>query len=149
VPEHYHHGAKQLNITADIDKARWARPVPLSPAAREALDAVCPPDGGLIFGDHDYREHVAAAATLALPKAIADRFCGAHLRSARTTHLLEETGNLAGVQFLVGHKKGETTSLYLRPSERAARAALESFGGELPNTGGKRRKRQKKKPSKS
>jgi integrase len=146
VPEHYLHGANELNITADIDKGRWARSVPLSPAAREALDAVCPPNGGLIFGDHDYREHVAAAAAQALPKAVADRFCGAHLRSARTTHLLEETGNLAGVQFLVGHRKDETTSLYLRPSERAARAALDAFGGETPNTGGSGRSDKRRSP---
>lgn len=149
MPEHYHQGSKELNIAADIDKARWARAVPLSPAAMTALEAVCPANGGLIFGAHDYREHVAAAARAALPKAIADRFCGAHLRSARTTHLLEASGNLAGVQFLVGHKKGETTSLYMRPSERAARAALEPFGGSCRIRGGKPPRRQKTKPSKS
>lgn len=137
VPEHYSPGATSIRIDAAIDKTRSAREVPLTTAAREALDAVCPPKGGIIFGGHDYREHLEKAAKEALPKAAADIFTGAHLRSARLTHLLEKTGNVAGVQHLAGHADTRSTSRYLRPTFRAAEAVLESFGGQSPNTGGK------------
>jgi len=133
VPEHYSKGQDFLNITANIDKSRWARQVPLSDEAREALDAVCPAEG-LIFGDHDYREHIAKAAGLALPKEVADRFCGAHLRSARLTHALEVSPNLAGVGYLAGQRSVHTTALYARQSARAARAVLDAFRGQSPNS---------------
>lgn len=122
-PEHYHRGARLLTLTADVDKVRWAREVPLSPRARKALDAVTP-EAGPIFGKHDYREHLERAAQAVLPAAVADRFTGAHLRSAMITHRLEETGNLAGVQYLAGHRQAKTTGGYARPSLRAAEAAL-------------------------
>ena len=141
VPNHYAPGATSLRIGADIDKTRAARDVPLTAAAREALDATIialtprndgKPYTGPIFGAHEYREHVAKAAAAALPKAVADVFTGAHLRSARLTHLLEQSGNVAGVQFLAGHADTRSTSRYLRPSFRAAEAVL--FGGQSPNT---------------
>ena len=71
--------------------------------------------GGLILGDHDYREHIAAAAMTTLPKAVAERFCGAHLPSARTTHLLEATGNLA-----VSSSWSATRRARRRPSTESA-----------------------------
>lgn len=139
-PTHWHKGSDVLTITPEIDKIRHPRPVPLTPAAVAALASVCPPKGGLLFGGHDYREHVRKAAKKALPPAVAATFTGAHLRSARLTHLLERTGNVAGVQHLAGHKDTRSTSRYLRPSFRAAQAVLESFGGHSSNTGGTRRK---------
>lgn len=148
VPEHYSPGASSLRITPEIDKTRSAREVPLTVAARAALDAVCPPKGGLLFGGHDYREHVEKAAKEALPRAVAAVFTGAHLRSARITHLLESTGNVAGVQHLAGHADTRSTSRYLRPSFRAAEAVLESFGGQSSNSGGKSKPLRKSKKSK-
>jgi site-specific recombinase XerD len=128
-PEHYRKGQAYIRLTADVDKNAWAREVPLSKAARAALDRVCPKKGP-IFGAHDYRPHVAAAANAVLSADRAARFTAAHLRSARITHLLEATGNLPGVQFLVGHKLATTTNAYSRPSERAALAVL----GRLRNS---------------
>jgi site-specific recombinase XerC len=137
VPTHYTRGASLLRITPEIDKVRHAREVPLSPAARKALDAVVAalpkmPDGkayaGTIFGHHDYRKHLAAAAAATLPKAAAAVFTGAHLRSARITHWLEATGNLPGVQHLVGHEDTRSTNRYLRPTFRAAAAVLDASG---------------------
>lgn len=125
-PMHYRKRQASVRITVELDKGRWARDVPLSARARTALDAVCPKQG-VIFGKHDYREHIRAAAAAAMPAdpGRAERFCGAHLRSARVTHLLEQPGaNLPGVQFLVGHKSTATTSRYVRPSARAARDVL-------------------------
>lgn len=122
-PTHYRKGASTLTLTSTADKARFGRELPLSDKARAALDSVCPKEG-LIFGKHDYREHIKEAAEATLPADVADRFAGTHLRSARITHLLEETGNLPGVQYLAGHRLASTTALYTKPSLRAARAAL-------------------------
>lgn len=123
VPENYERGAKSLNITPNIDKGRWSRRVPLSPEAQRALKRVCP-EKGVIFGMHDYRTQIRRAATKALPPDRAKLFTGAHLRSARATHWLDNGAPLTGVQFLLGHLRTDTTAKYIRPSERAAKAAL-------------------------
>jgi site-specific recombinase XerC len=122
-PKHYRRESTTLLITPDIDKARQGRELPLSQRARDALDAVCPKEGA-IFGKHDYREHLKVAAEKVLPADVAARFAGTHLRSARITHLLEQSGNLPGVQYLAGHLLASTTAIYTRPSLRAARAVL-------------------------
>jgi site-specific recombinase XerD len=128
VPTHYRVGQALLRITPDIDKARYGRDVPLTRRARRILDYVCRALGkdyaGPIFGSHDYRKHIAKAARKVLPPETAELFCGAHLRSARITHLLEHGANMPGVQFLVGHKQISTTSRYVKPSFRAAEDAL-------------------------
>lgn len=116
---HYRKGSSTIMVTPELDKNRWGRELPLSAEARAALDAVCPADG-VIFGKHDYREHLKAAAALALPPERAEIFCGAHLRSAMITHKLEATGNLPGVQYLAGHKLATTTAGYAKASMRAA-----------------------------
>lgn len=125
VPEHYRRGAKELTITPELDKNRWARKVPLSPAAQRALNRVLP-KSGVIFGAHRYETPIRRAALAAMPKdpERAKLFTGAHLRSARITHWIDEGGSLTGIQFLVGHEHLETTAGYVRPSERAARSVL-------------------------
>lgn len=75
VPEHYEKGSPSLRLTDDADKQRWGREVPLSKRARDALDAVCP-DEGLIFGWHDYRPHIKAAAEQVLPPEMAKHRTG-------------------------------------------------------------------------
>jgi integrase len=153
VPTHYRRGESMLRLTAAADKARWGRDVPLTARAREALDSVIAVHEaraaelaraerefsgetsgraaeftGLVFGHHDYRDHIRKAAELALPRELAERFAGTHLRSARITHLLERPkANLPGVQHLAGHKLMSTTARYVKPSFRAA---LEALGGE-------------------
>jgi hypothetical protein len=57
-PEHYRRGARELRLTKDIDKNRYARGLPLTSKARAALDRICP-DKGLIFGEHEYRSSSA------------------------------------------------------------------------------------------
>ena len=140
VPLHWTPGAPALNITPEIDKTRNARSVPLSAAALDALEAAAArlPVSGLLFGSHNYIEHVRAAAKVALTPAKAATFTGAHTRSARLTHWLEATGNIAGAQYLAGHLDTRSTSRYLRPSFRAASALLDSFGGHAENTGDKK-----------
>lgn len=129
VPEHYTTGSSTLRVPGDDDKIGFERVVPLTKRARAALDEVAP-EKGLIFGAHDYRTHLVAAAKAVLGDGTQRQliFNGAHLRSARVTHLLERTTNVPGVQFLVGHKLMATTSRYVKPSERAARDVLDSIG---------------------
>jgi hypothetical protein len=136
VPEHYEKGSATLRLTDAIDKQRWGRDLPLTARARAALDAVCP-DQGLIFGWHDYRSHLKAAAGKVLKGERARRFAGSHLRSARITHLAEESQNLPGIQFLVGHKLLSTTSRYAKPS---LRAALEVLNLGLPQKAARKKK---------
>lgn len=131
-PMHYRKGASTLLVTPDIDKARFGRELPLTLKARRALDSVCPEEGP-IFGKHDYRDHVTAAARTAFPAEVAARFSAPHLRSARITHLLEKSGNVPGTQYMAGHKTLAATSVYAKPSLRAAFAAL-----GMPKNSGKR-----------
>ncbi len=125
---------------------------PLSPRAREALDRVLAwheierrekaaglgrlapsePYAGPIFGVHNYKKQVRKAARAALPSELAERFCAAHLRSARITHLIELGANLLGVQYAAGHKQLSTTSKYVRPGFRAA---VEAMAVDAPPTG--------------
>jgi integrase len=124
VPEHYQKGAAHMTITADIDKVRFGRAVPLTPGARAVLDEACP-EKGLLFGRHDARRYFKAAALAAkMPLG----FSPYDLRHARTTELIERTGNLLGVAYLVGHKQVTTTNAYAKPTQRAAERALASAG---------------------
>jgi len=124
-PDCYRVGAAWLRVFAGSDKARAARDVPLSDRARAYLDAACP-DEGLIFGAPDLREAWRRACAAALPPELARRVIPSHLRSARATHLLDDGAPLSGVQYLLGHARTSTTSIYVRPSMRAAMAALEA-----------------------
>ncbi len=131
VPEHYEPGAEMVRLTDEADKNRWGREVPLTPRAREILEAVAP-TVGLIFGKHDYRPHIKAAAEQVLPAEMAKRFAGSHLRSAFTTHELELGKNILGIQYRVGHKLLSTTSRYAKPSLRAAMETIECARGVTP-----------------
>lgn len=131
VPEHYEPGSELLRLTDETDKNRWGREVPLTPRAREILETVAPPEG-LIFGKHDYRPHIKAAAEQVLPAEMAKRFAGSHLRSAFTTHELELGKNILGIQYRVGHKLLSTTSRYAKPSLRAAMETIDGPRGVTP-----------------
>jgi integrase len=133
VPEHYVRGQRVLHLTPDVDKARYGRDVPLTKRARRVLDYLIKKMGpdfrGPIFGTdsgagHDYRKRLQRAAFKVLPREVAASFCGAHLRSARITHLLESGANIVGVQHLAGHKQISTTAKYVRAGFRAATDAI-------------------------
>ncbi len=112
-------------MTAEIDKARFARDVPLSAEAMAALETVAP-KSGLIFGEHDYRDILEKAAEVLSPEKRAT-FTQYDLRHGRLTHLAE-TGNLTGAAYLAGHKRVSTTDRYVRPGRRAAERALAAVG---------------------
>jgi integrase len=132
-PEHYHRGARYLIIPEELDKARAGRPIPLTAAARKALDAVCP-ESGLIFGKHKYHKHLVETAKRVLGKRVSPY----DLRHARITHWLEESGNMPGTQYLAGHALVSTTAKYAHPSLRAAEAVLGKKRTVLPVTKRKR-----------
>lgn len=127
VPEHYTKGAETLEITADIDKARFARTLPLSEKAREVLDAVLAgrTKPGPIFGTSRHVKHFKKAAdACGLPKETAPY----DLRHARGTHGLEASGgNLNGVAYLLGHKQVTTTNRYVHASQRAGATVLSAI----------------------
>lgn len=139
VPQHYQIGSDRLQLSADTDKARYGREVPLTERARHELDNLLrhyervsgQPHTGPIFGKHDYRQHVRKAARVALPPQQAERFAATHLRAHGITHLLESGANLLGVQFRAGHKQIATTSKYAKPSYRAAVDTLKKRPGPL------------------
>jgi integrase len=126
-PTHWAPGRTSLSITEDIDKSRYGREVPLTAEACAILARCCPSEPGTIFGAHDYRNHIkaAAAAVLAADKAI--QFSGYDFRHARTTESLHRTGNMLGVAYLVGHKRLTTTDHYAHASERHAREAVDAL----------------------
>jgi integrase len=122
VPENYVAGNRVLVISDEIDKVRFGREVPLTPKARDALDAVLPPVG-VIFGGHNYRAQLAKAAAKVLPPERARTFTAYDLRHARATQWAEG-GNLVGVAYLLGHKQVTTTNKYARPNQAAAKRVL-------------------------
>jgi integrase len=119
-----------LQVRDEADKARFGRELPLSPAARDALDRSLPKEGGLIFGAHDYRVPLRAAALAAgLPEGKAKKLTPYDFRHSRLTHFGETSDNLVGVMYLAGHKHASTTSIYMHGSKRAAENVLKSVSG--------------------
>jgi integrase len=139
---HHTKGAELVTLTRDVDKARFAREVPLIEEAQKAFDSVYPKEhGGLLFGDHDYRGYVKRAAIKVLGLERGRNFNAAHFRSACITHLLEDTDNVAGAQWMAGHLRMSTTARYVKTSLRAGKAAVEVAEA-------KRRARAKQRPLK-
>jgi integrase len=124
VPENYRPGATALTITDEMDKNRFRRELPLSEAARKALDSICP-GKGLIFGAHDFRTPLRAAARAAgIDDYRADRISDYDFRHSRLTHLGQVTSNLSGIMYLAGHRQPSTTAKYMRPQRAAAEEVL-------------------------
>jgi len=119
-PTDYRPGAATLQIRDEIDKNRFGRELPLSAAARVALDSVCPTNG-LIFGDHDCVMLLRRAAEAAGIDAYrAARISDYDFRHSAATHLGRSSDNLSGVMYLLGHKQPATTARYVRPQKDAA-----------------------------
>jgi integrase len=120
VPADYRKGASDLRIDGEDDKARYARMLPLSELAGAALDSVCP-ERGRIFGRHDFRAYVKAAAkAVGLPPEFSDY----DLRHARAQHLVDAGVPLTAVQFLLGHVQLSTTNRYVRADRKGAERAV-------------------------
>jgi len=122
-PEHYFKGSEVLQITGDIDKVDFGRDIPLSAAARAALDSVCPEEG-LIFGRHNFRNILAAAVKAAkLPEHLAKTFATYDFKHRAATEMAS-TGDLAGTAYLMGWKHVTTANNYVHPDAEAAEEVL-------------------------
>jgi integrase len=123
---HWRSGQPYIAVSADIDKNRWARNVPLSPEALAALESVTPHPDGRMFRHLDFRFSLRKAATLGgVPAHIADRVHTYDLRHARTTDWVNKTGSLPGVGFLVGHKQATTTNRYSHADQKQGQEVIE------------------------
>lgn len=127
VPEHWSREAPgELVVTADVDKAKYARRLPLTSRAQAALEAYAP-ESGVIFGAKDCRQYIrAAAAEVGMPRG----FSPYDLRHGMATLHVEATGNLVGVGYLLGHRKVTTTAIYVHGSRRAAEDVLRHSGAD-------------------
>lgn len=124
-PDDYNPKRPTLRVREEIDKARFGRELPLSPAAREALDSAIPEDGGLIFPPANYRAALHNAAKAAGLEPERARHLSYHdWRHAALTHMASATTDLAGMAYLAGHKDVTTTAKYVHASLRAAERAL-------------------------
>lgn len=115
VGTHWKRGWSTLKITADVDKNRWGREVPLTPRAIEILESLPYDESGRMFDDRDFRSTIRKAAAKVMPPELARRFHLNDLRHIRTTEMTS-TGNLLGTQFLVGHLRVTTTNRYVHAS---------------------------------
>lgn len=123
-PGDYRLGADSLRIRKEIDKASYARSVPLTQGARDALDSVVP-SKGTIFKRADHRHQLRKAAErIGIPLHLARHVSYHDFRHARITHLLDQRAPLTGVAYLVGHRRVTTTNRYAHAHEEAARRAL-------------------------
>jgi integrase len=124
-PRHYRKGSATLFIAREIDKAHYERTIPLSAAAREALDMVCPDGDGPLF-PHLRKAAMRAALEKAARMAGVEGALSVYdFRHSRISQLANAGGSLPGVAFLVGHRHVATTSLYTHATAEAARAALD------------------------
>lgn len=144
VPEHFMSGRAELRITAEIDKARYERTIPITAAARAELELVAP-KRGLIFGAVDYRHTLRKAAARAGLSGDRVEHLGYHaFRHARTTALLDAGASLTGTAYLVGHRHVTTTNLYAHAKRRAAEEALGAIRDTGRDTARKSRRDTKK-----
>lgn len=121
-PAHFRRGATELFIEARIDKVGYDRTIPLSPRAAELLNLVCPVSGGPLF-PHAKRANWALRIALrdtgiTLPVSIYD------FRHSRISLMANSGAPLAGVAYLVGHKRVSTTALYVQGDKEAGKKAL-------------------------
>lgn len=127
-PLHFNKGARRLFITREIDKEGFERHVPLSTAARKALDRVCPSKPGKLFDapKGSLKTYLARAVEAA---GLTDRgICVYDFKHTRISIGANTPGvALAGIAHLVGHKHVSTTALYVQTGEDAAAAALDAM----------------------
>jgi site-specific recombinase XerD len=121
---HWRKGWRHLHITEASDKNRWRRDVPLSDRAVEILEATPVQKDGQMFAVRDFRESIRGAALKVMPAEVAKSFHLHDIRHARTTELLELTGDLPGVGFLVGHKQVTTTNRYAHQNAKSAATVM-------------------------
>jgi len=120
-----------LHMRAELDKNRWERVIPLSNRARAAVKSLgtrMPADP--LFGAHDYRAVFRKACVQALGEERGSLVTPYDLKHARVTHLFEDGASIPGIKFLTG--TDVALDRYIRPSRRAAEAAIGGHSGDGP-----------------
>lgn len=138
MPRHWKPGARDLLITADIDKTRKRRTLPLTPRALAALEAAVEATGrttGPIFGKHDYRTMVEQARIAA---GLPEDFVPYDLRH-HFVGFVTDSADARAAMHLAGHTRLTTTNHYVRGREDRSREVLSALGsrgilgeGDLP-----------------
>lgn len=129
VPRHYVRGQDYVWITRDIDKIGLERRIPLTEVAREILDR-CAPESGPIFGVHSLTYQIKRAAMLVLPAEKARQFARYDFRHGQAVHVYGLTGDLAGLQNMLGHTQATTTNRYVRTREAHAARVIAALDAE-------------------
>ena len=123
-PKHFQRNDPELRITADIDKSRYVRVLPLTDRARGLLNDICP-ERGLLFRRFEYRRTLQKAAREVLSSDYEAKHLSAHdFRHAAVTHLAAVGGDLTAIGHVAGHKNATTTALYVHNSADAARRVI-------------------------
>ena len=133
VGRNWHPKADTLRLTDEDDKAEYGREFPLTKMAVEILTRVFP-KAGHVWGHHDRRKFVRAAAAIVFAKDPhrAAAFGSYHLRHFVGTFLANRAGtNLAAAQYVMGHLDLTTTSVYVRADADGARELLNATEGEM------------------
>lgn len=126
VPRNWSPGRDSVDLDDADDKARYGREVTLTKRAKEILERWAP-KRGVIFGEHDYRAYVKAAALKVLPQHKAVQFARYDFRHGRINHLLDVTNDLLGTAQIAGHKQITTTNAYLRSKKRQGDAVIDAI----------------------
>jgi len=146
VPTNYALGRERLFVSREIDKEQFERFVPLSAAARRALDQCA-----AALGDSKGRLFDAKEGSLRHSLAAAVRKCGLQDRQIsvydfKHTRLSIDANSgapLAGVAHLAGHKSIATTARYIQSGEAAAGAVIAARKQGSPDPERKGRPRSK------
>lgn len=118
---HWRRGSRSLAISADIDKARFGREVPLSARAAQLLEEIGAEEGRPIFGGYDRRAALElAAAASGLEEGKRATLSVYDLRHARITHWIGQGASLDAVAYLAGHRQVTTTAIYTHGTAKAA-----------------------------
>lgn len=128
VPEHWDPAKpEELRIEPKIDKMRYGRTVPLTPAAQTALSSTLVRKG-LLFGSHDYRNAITKAARAAgLPEHRVKTLAPNDLRHARATHIgAKPEATLNAMMFMFGWTQPSTAARYMHPTGEAMKAMISS-----------------------
>lgn len=145
VPDHWRPGAKHIELADEDDKARWGRPVDLTPKAVAILRAVSPREG-LIFGRHNYTKAIKAAARTVLGPQRGKLFAPYDFRHGRAMERLDAHAKMRGVSYMLGHRRPSTTDKYLAPDRKAGAEALQAgiIPGPFSHPKKKRRPRKQR-----
>lgn len=123
-PEHWKPGARMLHVTAEIDKNRRARDVPLSAKAIGAL-ARCSEGEGPIFGLHELDKYLTKAMKRA---RLEGTFTTYDLKHSRITSWIRDGRDLAGISQLTGVDVDTLAEHYIHPDVEAAKRVLRRAG---------------------